>query len=212
MDRRFRMPDPATGKIVALDMKWVGWAAEAGGDPFRIAFAVDACRALMDANGLDGWDLDVSHARNRAGSMRYHTRKTGKVRLWDGKPGTLILSGPLMSLWDDVQQIRIILHEIAHALCPDDGHGPVWQGHCRRLGIRPERCWGSNGEARAPVKPRPYAWIGTCPGGHVHRRKVRPSRRLACLRCNPVPQERFVITWEKVQDNDSASRIAAADG
>lgn len=206
MERNFRMPDPVTGKIVALDMKWVQWATEVGGDPFRIAFAVDACRALMDANGLEDWGLDVTHARVRAASMRYQIIKIGSYKRWDGKPGSIVLSGALMSLWDDVQQVRIILHEIAHAMCPDDGHGPVWRAYCRKLGIKPERCYGNNGEKYAPRKPRKprapsrYHWAGTCPGGHKHRREIRPSRRLACLSCSRVPDERFVIIWRRVEN------------
>ena len=34
-----------------------------------------------------------------------------------------------------------ILHEIAHALTPKDGHGAKWRATCRRIGARPERCY-----------------------------------------------------------------------
>ena len=201
MDRRFRMTEPATGRVVMLDMNWIRWAAEVGGDPLRVAFAVDTARSLLDANGLEGWGIKVSHASVQGGAIRYKVRRVGDAKFWNGEPGTLILSGPLMSLWDDVHQVRIILHEVAHAMCPDDSHGPVWRAYCRKLGIKPERCWGANGEEQIPRKPRQpsqHVWLGECPGGHRHRRERKPSRTLACIACDPVPQERYVITWRKV--------------
>jgi hypothetical protein len=156
------------------------------------------CRKLMDENGLQEWGIDVSHARRQAASMHYPAIKVRRVKKWTGKPGRIILSGPLMSLWTREQQRDTILHEIAHCLCPDDGHGAMWGYWCGKLGILPKPCWGSDGEAVPPPKPpRPYVYVGSCPGGHNHRRENRPSRKIACTACNPVPQERYIITWRK---------------
>ncbi len=35
--------------------------------------------------------------------------------------------------------VSVLLHEIAHALTPRDGHGPKWRAMCVRVGARPTR-------------------------------------------------------------------------
>lgn len=41
------------------------------------------------------------------------------------------------SPWDQV--VDTLLHEIAHAMTPGDGHGRKWRAACRLLGAKPER-------------------------------------------------------------------------
>ena len=180
---------------------WHRWAEEVNGDVVNIAVAFVVARRLMNENGLEAWGLEVSHAKVQGACMRYVCYMRDGRKFWNGKPGRIILSGPLMSLWTEEQQRRTILHEIAHCMCPDDGHGYVWQAYCRKLGIPAERCYGSMGEETIPRKPRQpaqFVWVGSCPGGHRHRRERKPSKTLACTACDPVPQERYVITWRKV--------------
>lgn len=120
--------------------------ARVGGDPYAVVDAYRTAETLMEAAGLGDWKLRVGTASLQSGSVWFNC--VPGTRLWDGKPGRLTLSGPLMSVWTPAQRQATILHEIAHALCPDDGHGRIWRDWCRRFGIKPSRLWGEDGERR----------------------------------------------------------------
>ena len=126
---------------------WARWAREVNGDTASIFRAYRMAVKLMAEHGVSAWTLKIGHARYQDGSIRYKYKPGTKV--WDGNPGTLTLSGPLMSVWTEEQQRTLILHEIAHIKCPDDGHGPWWGWHCHALGIEPRRCWGEEEIQRA---------------------------------------------------------------
>jgi SprT-like family len=178
-----------------MNPTWFRWAVEVDGDPAAIQRAHDMAVDLMARWGVQDWELRIGHGKDQAGSYRF--RCVPGTRVWDGNPGKLILSGPLMSLWTEEQQRDTILHEIAHILCPDDYHGPMWRAQCRRIGAKPVRCWGEDGEKRVP----PTVWAGECPGGHQHRQRVsrkNPGPKWWCTRCSPVYDERYVVTWRKV--------------
>ena len=176
-------------KETVMEYSWLKWAADSGGDPFAIVRARDLAVQLMEQHGVGGWTLQMGGGKDRAGSIRYR-RVRGR---WDGKPGTMILSGPLMSLWTPEQQRQLILHEIAHARVPDHGHDVIWKNECLRVGARPERLWGEGGETRIPG-----TWVGTCPGGHPQQRRLRkPRTEYACSRCSPKFDRQYLITWAK---------------
>jgi hypothetical protein len=113
---------------------------------------------LMARHGLAGWRFAFDHARRRFGSCQFGRK-------------TITLSRYLT-----------ILHEIAHALCPHDGHGAAWKAMCRRIGAKPERCY-QNGEVVTPPR-RPAPWKIGCPrcGWWTDRHK-RTSRKLVCRTC-----------------------------
>lgn len=184
------MYDPS----LKIPAQWVAWALDVGGDPFRIEHARRMAVELMAENNVQAWTLRIGGAKDQAGSIRY----TRVRRRWDGKPGTITLSGPLMSLWSDEQQRTTIKHEIAHALWPDDGHGRYWRMECVRLGIPPARLWGEDGETRIPGQ-----WYGTCPGGHQHRpRQRQPRVSHSCSQCCPVYDKRYEVTWTREVRNE----------
>src|SRR5918993_2384857 len=88
--------------------------------------AAHLARSLMKEHGLDGWAFGFDHARRRFGACNYTRRR-------------ITLSRPLVLL-NGIDEVRdTILHEIAHALCPSDKHGPRWRATCRRLRARPKR-------------------------------------------------------------------------
>jgi SprT protein len=140
--------------------------------------------SLMAAHGLASWGFQFDQARRRAGYCAY-----GR----DGAPGTLSFSAPLMELWTQDQQRKIVLHEIAHALAgPNAGHGRAWQLTCIRIGTQPDRTWGHDGEEQLEPK-----FIGTCPNGHhlYRERAPRDNTKISCPQCSPRYDRRFLFTW-----------------
>lgn len=189
----------AEGDAQRTAEQWTSWAAEVHGDPLGILRARDMAVALI-AEHAPGWVLKFSDARKQDGSVQY--RYKPGTRVWDGQPGKIILSGPLVSLLTADQQRELILHEIAHACAPDDRHGPVWGWHCHRLGI-PAQPYTPPGVPRVPArqrKPSPFAWSGECPAGHyTAKRASKPRGRRSCSTCHPGGFcEDFLITWTKV--------------
>jgi predicted SprT family Zn-dependent metalloprotease len=132
--------------------------------------AAQLARSLMAQHGLSGWSFRFDHARRRFGSCRYRER-------------VITLSRPLVLL-NDVAEVRdTILHEIAHALSPGDGHGPKWRAACRQIGARPVRCY-SDQTVRSPARPPARYRLGC---GHcdwwVDRHRLTRTRYV-CRRCS----------------------------
>jgi len=184
---------------------WVRWAREVGGDPQGIVRAYKMATMLMAAHGVEAWTLRIGNARRQDGSVTYKFHPG--TRVWDGKPGILTLSGPLMSLWTESQQRETILHEIAHIKAPDHGHDAYWGYRCAQLGIQPRRCWSDDKvDSAPPVRsraPRTRLWVGTCPGGHAHRPRTRkPTTRYSCSQCSPGRfDEDALITWARTGES-----------
>ena len=133
------------------------------------AEARDLAIRLMQEHGLRGWTFRFDHARRRFGSCQ-----------WDAK--LITLSRPLVIL-NGIEQVQdTILHEIAHALTPGDGHGSRWKAACRRIGAAPRRCYTEREVASPPRKPAPYRFgCGRCPWWVDRRRMTR--RRYICAKC-----------------------------
>ena len=125
--------------------------------------------ALMKHHGLADWTFRFDHARRRFGSCR--TRK--KV---------ITLSKPLAFLNEEPQVRDTILHEIAHALAPDDGHGELWKRKCREIGADPRRCYTDDQVISPPRRSAPYE-IGCERCGWWHDRHRRTRRKLICRAC-----------------------------
>ena len=110
-------------------------------------------RELIARHGLAGWRFSFDHARRRFGRCDYTNRR-------------ITLSRPL-TLLNTLDEVRdTILHEIAHALCPKDGHGARWRATCRRIGRTNrallQRRDGSSRRRRAPYRfgcPRCDWWV-----------------------------------------------------
>ncbi len=123
----------------------------------------------MRQHGLTDWTFRFDHARRRFGSCRPRSRR-------------ITLSRHLTLLNDEPQVRDTILHEIAHALTPGDGHGAKWKTKCRQLGAKPIRCYTDNEVLSPPRRPAPFQ-IG-CPAckwwADRHR---RTRRKLICRTC-----------------------------
>lgn len=86
---------------------------------------------LLD-NGLNDWKIDCdTQLRNETLGLCDYNEKT-------------IYINPMTFYVMTFQQVRnIILHEVAHALCPDQGHNEVWKAKCIEL--------GGTGNIRQPI-------------------------------------------------------------
>ena len=134
--------------------------------------ARELARSLIREHGLAEWAFRFDHARRRFGCCRVSEK-------------LITLSRPLTIL-NSVEQVKdTLLHEIAHALAPGDGHGEKWKAACRRIGARPVRCYTAGEVASPPRRSAPMR-LGcrTC-GWWVDRRRV-VRRRLICKVCRGV--------------------------
>lgn len=100
------------------------------------------------------------------------------------------VSAPLTILNSEERFINTVLHEIAHALVPFDGHTEKWRKKAISIGCDGERCYNTN-----EVIGVPKQYIGQCPGcyGEIkrHRRKT-----LSCSRCSGGSFNRdYVFKW-----------------
>jgi predicted SprT family Zn-dependent metalloprotease len=86
-------------------------------------------------------------------------------------------------LLNNVDEVRdTILHEIAHALAPGDGHGPKWRMTCLRIGARPKRCYDDASVVSLPRRVARYEMGCVACGWWVGRHR-RTRRKYACKKC-----------------------------
>jgi predicted SprT family Zn-dependent metalloprotease len=126
-------------------------------------------RQLISDHGLTNWTFSFDHARRRFGRCDYTNRR-------------ITLSRSLTFL-NDIDEVRdTILHEIAHALCPKDGHGARWREACRRIGAKPVRCYTDQNVVSPPRAAARYRF--GCPRCNwwVDRRR-RSRRGYLCKLC-----------------------------
>ena len=134
--------------------------------------AQELARELMRQHGLfeAGWRFRFDHARRRFGSCQYG-------------PRFITLSRALTLLNGEAEVRDTLLHEIAHALTPGDGHGPRWRAKCREIGARPRRCYDDQAVASPPRRPARYEWgCRACDWWVERRRRTRGT--FVCATCS----------------------------
>jgi predicted SprT family Zn-dependent metalloprotease len=132
--------------------------------------ARDLALALMRQHGLaEEWTFKFDHARRRFGSCRYRAK-------------LITLSRPLTFLNDEPQVRDTILHEIAHALTPGDGHGAKWKRKCVEIGANPKRTYDDVEVVSPPRREAPMQ-IGCAKCGWWADRHRRTRRKLICKTC-----------------------------
>lgn len=133
-------------------------------------------RSLMDQHGLAAWHFGFDRARRRFGCCNF-TRKS------------ITLSAALVNLNSEEEVRDTVLHEIAHALTPGDGHGNRWKNTCVQIGAKPERCYKeSDGVALAKTGLR--VGCATC-NWWANRHRITWSIQI-CRKC------RRQVQWEHV--------------
>jgi len=94
----------------------------------------------------------------------------------------ITLSRPL-TLLNPIEQVRdTILHEIAHALTPGDGHGAKWKAACIAIGAKPVRCFVDPEVVTPARRPARYS-IGCRACGWWSDRRRLTARQLVCRTC-----------------------------
>jgi predicted SprT family Zn-dependent metalloprotease len=121
---------------------------------------------LMESHGLDAWEFGFDRARRRLGACWLDRRR-------------ITLSRDFVRLNEAPIVRDVILHEIAHALTPGDGHGPAFKRMARALGCSDTSCI-----ATSRVVSSPPRFILECPHcGRSWPRYRRPTAALACGAC-----------------------------
>ncbi len=135
----------------------------------NLASAAQLATQLMEEHGLlsQKWHFCFDRAKYRFGCCKYTSKE-------------ITLSRALTELNDEHLVRDTILHEIAHALTPGAGHGPVWRAKAKEIGCTGDRCY-SNTEVQA-LELEYMATCGVC--GLEDKRSKRPPSRASCGRCS----------------------------
>jgi predicted SprT family Zn-dependent metalloprotease len=124
---------------------------------------------LISEHGLSDWKFRFDHARRRFGSCQARLK--------------LITLSRTLTILNSQDQVRdTILHEIAHAMTPDDGHGAKWREACVRVGATPKRCYDDQTVLSPPRSAAQYR-VGckACQWWVDRRRTTR--KRMICVKC-----------------------------
>lgn len=89
--------------------------------------ALNTLRNHMDIHGLFDWKTDLFNSTTTLGYCDYSIK-------------TISLCKILVETCTEKEILDTILHEIAHALCPDHGHDEVWSKKAIEIGSDGETC------------------------------------------------------------------------
>lgn len=124
----------------------------------------ERARMMMDKYGLKDWALEFDNSLSHFGLCSYDRR-------------TIFISNYAVSHATDFDLLDTIMHEIAHALTPGEGHSRVWKKKCKEIGAIPKMC---SKEKNYVAPGRWQAVCGNC--GKFYSRHRRPDGRWWC-RC-----------------------------
>lgn len=144
---------------------------------------------LMAAHGLADWEFGFDGAKRRLGACWLQRRRITLSRHF------VRLNGP--------EIVRdVILHEIAHALTPGDGHGRLFKRKARELG-----CSGASCVPGSQVVAPPPRFILECPHcGRTFPRYRRPTTKLACGMCLRTAGRRVLpLELRSVQEDSTGT-------
>lgn len=145
--------------------------------------AIDLAVELMIKHNIyqQGWRFEFDNAKRRFGRCRYRSK-------------TITLSRYLTELNSEEKVKDTILHEIAHALCPQEGHSEVWRRKAIEIGCNGNRCYNPK-----EVETVKGTYTATCVGcNYTHSRFRKTNKMQSCGYCsgsryNPA----YKLNWVK---------------
>lgn len=144
----------------------------------RLLEAEKITKELMQQHGLidNGWKFEWLKHSLIAGQCNYTQKK-------------IVLSLELTALNTESEVKDTIIHEIAHALTPGDGHGKKWKEKCIELGCRPEQYF--NDTQKVTSFSRYTAVCENC--GFKHKGS---EKKLSCFcQASKKFKDRVVLNW-----------------
>ena len=128
-----------------------------------------ATKMLREHKELNGWRVVLNRRKSAFGVCNYRTKE-------------IQLSSLLVPVTTDESVTDTIIHEIAHALCPKQGHNRIWQRKCIELGGNGQRCGSSDNykdgiDGKKEFEQKTSKYTLTCPEcDHKSYQNRRPSR------------------------------------
>lgn len=108
---------------------------------------------------------------------------------------TIYLSRPLTELCEPETVRNTIMHEIAHALTPGQGHGRVWKIQMIKFGLNPDRL--CNAEIDRSGIANWEAKCSTC--GKLTHMIRKPRLERSCKPCSGTKfNKKYLLTYYKI--------------
>ena len=137
-----------------------------------------AKKIMYNHTELRYWNVTLNNRKRSFGVCSY-----GKQEIQ--------LSSLLIPVMTDEAIKDTIIHEIAHALCPQHHHDYVWQAKCIELGGNGQRCGGADkykegNEGMKECQEKLAKYTMTCPCcGNKGYKNRRPTSARSCGICSP---------------------------
>lgn len=150
----------------------------------RLNEAKDLAITLMKEHGIlqQGWKFEFDNAKRRFGCCKYRLKMI-----------TLSVYLTEINNFDRVK--NTILHEIAHALCPKQGHNHMWKKKAIEIGCDGQRCYSSDNTET--IKGNYIAICCSC--GKEHTKFRKPKLLHSCGKCSGGRyNEKYKLDWKKV--------------
>lgn len=154
----------------------------------KLEIARQKAKELMKKHGLTDWTFRFGDYKPAAGKCHY------------GEKAISLSKEITENCNSDEEVIDTILHEIAHALCPNQGHNRVWKRKLIEIGGNGERCYSADSATyEAALKTAKY--VGSCPNGHksFRQRKLRVGSLVSCGKCSPGKFDKECLVIYKKQ-------------
>jgi len=147
----------------------------------KLKEARDLAISLMKEHGIFDWKFEFDNAKKRFGCCNYTNK-------------TITLSAHLTEINEVLRVRNTILHEIAHALCPQQGHNKIWKAKAIEIGCNGQRCYSTK-----DTETLKGNYTATCVGcGDVYQRFRKAKHSSSCRTCSGSRyNEKYKLEWVK---------------
>ncbi len=138
-----------------------------------------ALQLMSEHRILPGYCFKFDTRLSRAGACNKYSR-------------TIILSEEYIKINDKDEVVDIILHEIAHALVTDNGHGKEWKTKAISIGCSGNRLFYGT----SPARTKKY-WCPTCGKISAYRREQNNMYCSSCVTKNKTIRNKKEYEYKK---------------